>query len=750
MFDADHSTRLAIAGVVLLIGLGCIIAWLPARRRDRAGLPSRLLVTAGLIMGMADLGGLGSVLGFALAAMGALILWEAQPAPEVPRPHRGGIVVAAALSGVAALATFEGWWSLARVPAELRAVATLVVGVTGALATLAIADRARVRLRVAVKRRFAPVRPPKPRAEAPAVDAAAPPVLAPAEPVAPVAPVPVREPVAPVPVAAIEEAPAQPEVPAQPEPQPRSSNVAAQSPSRPSAVTRRRFAAPPGSARTGKPEQRAQAAQNEITVAGRSRAQLRDALNRRLASGSTGTTAPAVQPPPATQPRPPVPKAAESKAAARQDLRSRLAAARPQPSPTPAAARDATPAETVDDPGPSWAARSRAALVRLWTAGTEEPREKSAQVTAFRGVSSRAGLGVPSDAEEPPRSEPAARKEPATTTTRESGTARARAALVRLWAAGAEEPREESAQVTAFRDVSSRAGTGLPTPAEPAPEVVAPATEPAADDRGAPAWVRARDTLSRLTATRIEETKGQPPEAQPDRTPDREGEDRGAPAWVRARDALRRVTASRLEQLDEKEPGRATGGGSGPATPLDAQEVVPWARRDALRRLTVIRVERLDESADVAENGAGAPTPPERAASRQDPGGKGGRPRWAAPSARESRTADPGPPAASKPIEKPAGEPPAKPVEKPPTRPAERPAEESAPSWRSQLRDTIRGRRSRPAAPTPAPAPQRTAVGVPPGTPPPPPPPQKAPERAPLRVVGVPPGTPPPPPPPRP
>ncbi len=155
MFDADHSLRLAIAGVVLLLGLGCIIAWLPARRRDPAGLPSRLLVTAGLIMGIADLGRLGGVLGFALAAMGALIAWEAQPPPEVPRPHRGGIVVAALLAGTAALGAFEGWGALVRVPAELRAVATLVVGVTGALATLAIADRARVRLRVAIRRRFA-------------------------------------------------------------------------------------------------------------------------------------------------------------------------------------------------------------------------------------------------------------------------------------------------------------------------------------------------------------------------------------------------------------------------------------------------------------------------------------------------------------------------------------------------------------------------------------------------------------------
>ncbi|WP_157552970.1 hypothetical protein [Jiangella gansuensis] len=164
MFDADHSLRLVMAGVVLLIGISCSIAWLPATRRDPAGLPARGFGTAGAIMAIADWGGVGSVLGLSLAAMGVLIGWEGQPPPEMPRPRRGGLVTAAVVTGLVTLATFDGWGPLSRMPDELRAVAALVVGVTGALATVAIADRSRVRLREAIRRRFGP---PVPQRSAP-------------------------------------------------------------------------------------------------------------------------------------------------------------------------------------------------------------------------------------------------------------------------------------------------------------------------------------------------------------------------------------------------------------------------------------------------------------------------------------------------------------------------------------------------------------------------------------------------------
>lgn len=155
MFDADP-TRLIPAGVILLIGLAGSIAWLPAIRRDPAGLPSRIFMTAGVVMAIADLGGLGSVLGLSLAAMGGLVAWEGQPAPQVPRPRRWGLSFAAVVTGLATLATFNGWGPLGRMPEELRAVATLIISVTGALATLAIADRARIGLREAIRRRFSP------------------------------------------------------------------------------------------------------------------------------------------------------------------------------------------------------------------------------------------------------------------------------------------------------------------------------------------------------------------------------------------------------------------------------------------------------------------------------------------------------------------------------------------------------------------------------------------------------------------
>jgi hypothetical protein len=115
---------------------------------------ARLLLTAGLVAAILDLGGLGGVLGLGLAAMAATAMWQSQPAPEVPRPRRKGILVAAGVSGFLIAAALRGWWLFEQVPDQARPVAAVVVGSTAGLATLAAADRSRVRMRDAVRERL--------------------------------------------------------------------------------------------------------------------------------------------------------------------------------------------------------------------------------------------------------------------------------------------------------------------------------------------------------------------------------------------------------------------------------------------------------------------------------------------------------------------------------------------------------------------------------------------------------------------
>ena len=106
--------------------------------------------------------GVGAVLGLSLAAMGAVVWWGGQPPPEVPRPRRRGFYIASGLAGLVTYATSEGWGPLSRVPEEGRPVAALFVGIVALLATLAIADRARITFRDRLRRRFA-VPTPTPR-----------------------------------------------------------------------------------------------------------------------------------------------------------------------------------------------------------------------------------------------------------------------------------------------------------------------------------------------------------------------------------------------------------------------------------------------------------------------------------------------------------------------------------------------------------------------------------------------------------
>jgi hypothetical protein len=155
VIETADAVRVSAAAAVALTGVGLCLAWLPALRREGlVCLTARLLTTVGLIAAILDFGGLGGVLGPALAAMGLAAMWQSQPEPEVPRPRRKGIVVASTLTGLAIFAALQGRSVLDLVPAQARVVSALVAGALGGLATIAVADRARVRMREAVRERL--------------------------------------------------------------------------------------------------------------------------------------------------------------------------------------------------------------------------------------------------------------------------------------------------------------------------------------------------------------------------------------------------------------------------------------------------------------------------------------------------------------------------------------------------------------------------------------------------------------------
>jgi hypothetical protein len=156
--QAGELTALAPGLAVILAGLGLTLAWLPAVRTEGwTALLPRLLVVAGLAAILGDrLVGLGGVLGLGLVALGALAGWQARPAPSTPRPRRTGIVVAAAVTGLLLVAGDRGWWLLDRVPAAAQPWTVLLLGGVGILATVAIADRERVRLRDRLAREIPP------------------------------------------------------------------------------------------------------------------------------------------------------------------------------------------------------------------------------------------------------------------------------------------------------------------------------------------------------------------------------------------------------------------------------------------------------------------------------------------------------------------------------------------------------------------------------------------------------------------
>lgn len=154
MLADGAALRLVAVGAVVLVGVGACIAWLPAWRQDPTGLASRVFVTAGAVGVVGDLGGVGSVLGLALAGMGVAVWWESKPPPEIPRPHLLGLLVAVTATALAALAVLVGLGPFDRLPDSMRTIAGLAVGGAGLLGCLAVADRARVRLREALQHRF--------------------------------------------------------------------------------------------------------------------------------------------------------------------------------------------------------------------------------------------------------------------------------------------------------------------------------------------------------------------------------------------------------------------------------------------------------------------------------------------------------------------------------------------------------------------------------------------------------------------
>jgi hypothetical protein len=151
-------TGAAIALSVLLAGVGLTIAWLPVVRVDGwTSLFPRLLACAGVAAVVLDDGfGLGAVLGLALGGLGGVAAWQSRPPADLPRPRRVGVLVAAALSGLLVLAADQGWWLFDRVPEVAAPWVALALGGVGALATLAVADRERVRYREALLRRVPP------------------------------------------------------------------------------------------------------------------------------------------------------------------------------------------------------------------------------------------------------------------------------------------------------------------------------------------------------------------------------------------------------------------------------------------------------------------------------------------------------------------------------------------------------------------------------------------------------------------
>ncbi|NEE01741.1 hypothetical protein [Phytoactinopolyspora halotolerans] len=155
MLSADDAAQIVGAGVVALVTVCLTIAWIPARGRYPGGLPSRVFISVGLVAIIWEPAGLG-VIGLVLAAMGLAVWWSGQPEPELPRPRRVGFVVSSLFFGALTYAVIRGWWVFGAMSEEVRLIASVFAAGTGLLGTLAIADRARVTYRDALRRHFRP------------------------------------------------------------------------------------------------------------------------------------------------------------------------------------------------------------------------------------------------------------------------------------------------------------------------------------------------------------------------------------------------------------------------------------------------------------------------------------------------------------------------------------------------------------------------------------------------------------------
>ncbi|AYY12820.1 hypothetical protein EF847_08945 [Actinobacteria bacterium YIM 96077] len=153
MVSFGDALQLMCAGVVTLITLSSVIAWLPARSHCPDCLSGRLFIGIGTIALILDPGGVG-VLGAILAAMGIAIWWAGQPVPEIPRPRQQGLLITSLIAGLVTLMALRGWGPLGDIPEQARIVVAPFVAAVGALGTLAVADRARVTYRDELRRRL--------------------------------------------------------------------------------------------------------------------------------------------------------------------------------------------------------------------------------------------------------------------------------------------------------------------------------------------------------------------------------------------------------------------------------------------------------------------------------------------------------------------------------------------------------------------------------------------------------------------
>lgn len=147
MIATSDALRLGLITAAVLAVLGLGIAWLPLTAH-RGGLPilPRLVMAAGVLSVVFFGFDIGAMLGAGAAVLGGLASWDTRPPADAPRPQRVAIIVVATATGCAVAVALAGWVPLAGTEV-LRLVAAVALGAVGTLATLAVADRERSRLR---------------------------------------------------------------------------------------------------------------------------------------------------------------------------------------------------------------------------------------------------------------------------------------------------------------------------------------------------------------------------------------------------------------------------------------------------------------------------------------------------------------------------------------------------------------------------------------------------------------------------